>query len=504
MRGGKRFRLLLIEVSAQVDARPGQGTRGAVLPPFPLECLRAYLVRHMPDLVVSIIQIYDLSDSRVMDKVSLFKPDAVGMTVFTHASKRAEQLTGMIKSASPNVKVVWGGYEPSLNPNRVVDSDADFFVLGEGEETALELFRQIAGQANTKFDDIRGIAYAIKGQCEATVTEPRQRILNLDHLPWAARALGYMERAKIYGLMHPEPARQRRVSEIFYSRGCPHSCNFCVSAVQYGTRHNECPSQVTLRSPKNVVAELRELQRQGVNGLYWTDLNCNTDPGIPVFEAMLSEGVHNLGREDDPDHVASSIHSYGLCGVPLDEATAQAMAEAGFTRIGLGVESFNPEEQEWFGKPTPGQANALESLANADKFGIATRCLLVLGSPNDSVEEIARLSNRLHEMDAPIDELRVACMTPYYGTPLYDMVAKSIVDTDTGHWDTDHFVVPTNSASIVELQEARLALLKSYYGDQRYMSRRVKSRLARWPHLRPSYEYFLEFLRQQGLADHRL
>ena len=494
------LKILLIEVSAEIDAQPGRGTRGAVLPPFPLETLSANLKLHEPEWQVNVLQIYGMTDEQVIPEIGMHSPDVVGMTVFTHTRDRARLLSKLIKQILPKTKVVWGGYHPSIAP-RTIESErfTDYFVLGEGEVTSLELLRRINGITDTEFADIRGISYTVDGH--VVVTAPRPRIDNLDVLPWADRMLEYMDRAGIFGLMFPDPTAQQRVTECYYSRGCQHNCHFCVSAKQYGTVHGDCPPRVTHKSPYRVVEELQHLLSLGVNTVYWTDLTWNTPDGVAVAEAMARAGIHNNSSpENHPGHVDGSIHSNALCRVPLSESEAEAMAHAGFTRIGMGVESFDPETQAWFGKPEPGVESALTSFQNADKNGIATRCLLMLGSPNDSVESIVALANQLHEWDAPIDEIRAACYTPFDEAPHMHVGPEPRIE----RWDTDHFVAPTNYASIPELEGARTSFLRSYYGDPRYLERRVKSRLARWPHLRPSYEYFLDFLRRQGLADHRL
>lgn len=495
------YKLVLIEVAALIDARPGRGTRGAVLPPYPVECLGAFL-KNYGNFQVDVLQIFDLTDDQVLEKIRKLNPDAVGLTVFTHTAKRAINLTELIKSAMPQTKVIWGGYEPSLVPRKVAGSGADFFVIGEGEDTALELFNRLAERTGQSFGEIRGLSFVRGGK--PIVTKPRPRIRDLDRLPWADRVSEYMERSRIYGLFYPEPERQRRTSEIYYSRGCPHNCNFCVSAVQYGVRHGDCPARVAYRSAENVVEELKHLQGLGVNALYWTDLNGNTPHGLSVFEAMAKEGIHDPTKEGDSDHARNSIHSYALCRVPLTEADAQAMAEAGFTRIGLGIESFSSQAQEWYGKPHTGLEISMKSLQAADKYGIANRCLLVIGHPHDTVEAIEGLADYLHEIEAPIDEMRVACMTPYEGTPLYDEVKDLIVTDNQDLLDTDHFVTRTETAMPEDLEKARRSFLRRYYSDPRYLSRRVMGRLERWPHLRPTYNYFLEFLHQQGLAEHKI
>src|SRR3954464_10055143 len=64
-------------------------------------------------------------------------PDVVGLSVMTFQRKTALQLVRLIRAIKPNVRVVAGGYDPSLAPEAYEAPGAgiDYLVRGEGDLT---------------------------------------------------------------------------------------------------------------------------------------------------------------------------------------------------------------------------------------------------------------------------------------------------------------------------------------------------------------------------------
>src|SRR5512132_3033387 len=69
------------------------------------------------------------------------RPDLVGLSIMTFQRRTALGLIAMIKTLWPDVRIVVGGYDPSLAPEYYEDAAApvDFIVRGEGDLTFQEL-----------------------------------------------------------------------------------------------------------------------------------------------------------------------------------------------------------------------------------------------------------------------------------------------------------------------------------------------------------------------------
>ena len=87
------------------------------------------------------------------------QPDIVGLSVMTFQRKTAFRVIELVRSLRPQVRIVCGGYDPSLAPDAYMHegSGVDFIVRGEGEVTFRELLR--AMENDDRFSNIAGLSY---------------------------------------------------------------------------------------------------------------------------------------------------------------------------------------------------------------------------------------------------------------------------------------------------------------------------------------------------------
>jgi radical SAM superfamily enzyme YgiQ (UPF0313 family) len=70
-----------------------------------------------------------------------FDPKVVGLSVMTFQRRTAHGVIGLARALKPGVKIVVGGYDPSLAPDAYQEMGVDYIVRGEGEVTFRELLR---------------------------------------------------------------------------------------------------------------------------------------------------------------------------------------------------------------------------------------------------------------------------------------------------------------------------------------------------------------------------
>ncbi len=141
--------------------------------------------------------------------------------------------------------VILSGSDSTDHYQLYLDKGADYVLLGEAEETLLELINSIrTGEGS--FSKIKGIAF--KQDARYIKTERRPVIKMLDTLPMPA-----------WDLIDLSPYRNMWMKHAGYfslnmatTRGCPFKCNWCAKPI-YGNRYNA-------RSPENVVQELKWLK----------------------------------------------------------------------------------------------------------------------------------------------------------------------------------------------------------------------------------------------------
>src|SRR5687767_894795 len=73
------------------------------------------------------------------------RPDLVGLSVMTFQRSTARRIIALIRSMRPQVRVVVGGYDPSLAPDAWTHPEigVDVIVQGEGDLTFREVVRAI-------------------------------------------------------------------------------------------------------------------------------------------------------------------------------------------------------------------------------------------------------------------------------------------------------------------------------------------------------------------------
>jgi len=473
-------------------------TRGNCLEPYPAECIAG--AAEAAGFQAEVLQRGTMTDEEVINWIAGHKPFAVGMTVFSTSLSAAQKLATMIKETLPGTLVIVGGYHPSTNPTCVAYKDFDFAVIGEGEITFPELLKAVLN--DKPLDEVDGIAFVENG--EVVITNHRQRVQNLDELPRPKRVREYLEAARVFGIAYPDPNHQV-TAEIGCSRGCTGRCKFCVSHMMWDKAHGidkPCEFSVTLRSPQSIAKEVRYLHETfGVNMLYFTDLtfNLNKKRVKAICDALIAEGLHDAATENDPDHTKNSVHWYALCKVGIDDETARWMAAAGCSKIGMGIESFFEAQAEEYCKPHRSIEIVRRSLEATHKAGILNRCLLVFGGPKETWGTIEETIHGLKTF--PIDQARIAFLTPFPGTLIYDDLKDDIVDHNLDHFDTDHPVIGS-TLSPEQLVAARKMIGEEFYGSQEYKER-CAMKIARFPHLRQSFRYWFNDLYQRDIADLR-
>ena len=149
------------------------------------------------------------------------KPLFVGFSMFTAGGIRnTAEVCKEIKKVS-NIPIVWGNAHPTLVPEQCLkELYIDLIVLGEGEETVVELARAL--EKGRTPSEVKGIGYTENGKLK--FTEPRPFIQNLDRyrIDWSF--------VDVERYVTPY-WNLKRVISLVTSRGCPFNCCFCYNQV---------------------------------------------------------------------------------------------------------------------------------------------------------------------------------------------------------------------------------------------------------------------------------
>lgn len=370
----------------------------------------------------------DILDCTFLEKdVARSKAVASGAEVigiYSMESMRDEALRFARLLAGQSKLLVAGGPQPSSDPVPFLD-DFDLAVIGEGEETILEVLKLL--EDGSDLESIKGIAFrrgrskgsALKsrkgkrafkdaGGEGVVATEPRPHQQDLDQMPFPARDLFPNEDYIRYW----KERFGKASAAVITTRGCPFSCEFCSRSV-FGISYRE-------RSTENVLDEVEEALDLGYDHVHFADdvFTLNRDRVLDICQKIQdggpSFGWECLGRVDS-----------------IDPAVALAMREAGCERVLFGIESGSDSVLGLMKKKINVEEAKRAVLAARDA-GLKTGAFFILcypGETDDTVLETLRFATRL-----PLDYLSFTMPHPLPGTSLYERVKEKMA-SDAGSSD---------------------------------------------------------------------
>jgi radical SAM superfamily enzyme YgiQ (UPF0313 family) len=347
------------------------------------------------------------------DRLESFQPDAVGFTCPTPHIKSGHQLAVVTKRKSADILTVVGGPHVSSVPERTMAEfpSFDVGVIGEGEHSLVDLLLQWKREKNIQ--GVPGTVTRVNGIPK--IASPREKIMDLDLLPFPNRDLLLMERYD--GSSSPGLSNRRlRITELFTTRGCPADCIFCANTVLHGRT-------VRQRKPEMVMREVRQcIEKYTIEHFTIDDDNFTIGKNRVI---ALCDGFRELPVTWDCDSRVDTV----------DEEMLERMAESGCVKIAFGVESGSPRMLKLICKDI--NIDKVKRIFRyARDAGMKTSAFFMIGShPSETLSEIEMTARLMREL-AP-DFAMVYCAVPYPGTELYRLLKSNrfILSDDWDEYD---------------------------------------------------------------------
>lgn len=346
------------------------------------------------------VQVFDpwADDDRFIEKVVNFAPDMIGLSFLTTQYRRAKDILSKVRPRIPDAKYFAGGIHSTALPEEVLKNlSLDFVVLGEGEETTLEVSQK------ENLNNISGIAYMENGNFVRN--SPRPPISNLDALPIPDRSLLDYERY----LIPPGPFRGtycKRAATIISSRGCPYRCIFCGSStLMFGFKTRR-------RSVQNVIEEIDYLyNRYHIDGLYFLDDTFTLSPSW-VEEFCESFKSRNYRIKWGGQARVNTVNFRLL----------KKMKEAGCCQVDYGVESGSDKVLKILKKGTNVEM-IKEAFRISHLVGLRPTATFMIGNPGEEMEDIEK-TLKIAKAIRP-HHVKFLYLTPFPGTEIFNMAKKN-------------------------------------------------------------------------------
>lgn len=340
------------------------------------------LHRHHPKLVA----IYD-DDFNYLNKMCLSRMREAAFAM-AHIAKQ----WGAI--------VIVHGSDATDHAEEYLNHSADVVIVGEGEQTLLELCQTFIQNKSVDFELINGVVFK---QEETVKRTPKREVQkNLDELPFPA-----------WHLLEAEPyisewnKRHGYVSlNIVTTRGCPYHCNWCAKPI-YGQVYNS-------RSPENVIQEIKLLQMTlQPDHIWFADDIFGLKPGwVKRFSELIQQ-----------EKISIRFKIQSRVDLLLDAATVEALAKAGCDEIWVGAESGSQKILNAMEKGTTvAQIYAVRRMLK--KYGIKTAFFLQFGYLGEEKKDIEATIRMVKDLMP--DDLGISVSYPLPGTKFYETVKTQL------------------------------------------------------------------------------
>ncbi len=329
-----------------------------------------YLFANLKELQENAVIKEFVINSQVADALEIVlsqNPKIVGVGAYIWNANEVGEFIELLKKVAPHITIIAGGPEASYFPHRVDFSSADYFIQGEGDVAFYELCRDI-------FDN----------------NAPKNKIIKADIVDLSKIELPYA--------YYTDNDVQNRQCYVEASRGCPYSCEFCLSALDKKVRKIDT---------NRFLKEMEILWDRGVRSFKFIDRTFNQGIGTAnkLMDFFLSKEppyfIHfEVIPDNFPESIKQRIKEFPLASLQLE----------------VGIQTLDPEiSKNIYRKLNLEKIKKnLEFLENCTLAHLHVD--LIIGLPGESLEQFGKNLDLLYGMTRC--EIQLGILKKLSGTTL--------------------------------------------------------------------------------------
>lgn len=383
------------------------------------------------------------------------KFDVIGLGVIAgyYQYRKLLKISEAINKSKNRPLYIIAGHGPTPEPDYFLrKSQADIAILGEGEETIVDIIDAVSNKKS--FKDIKGIAY--RDGNKTIINERRELIENIDSIPLPAYDLFPIDYYKLIRL--PRTTVSDFALPMISGRGCTFECNFCYRMDQ-GFRP---------RSNESIIEEIKLLKTNyGINFIVFAD------------ELLMSSKERTMSICED--FIKAKLDIHWNCNGRLNYAKPEIielMSKAGCVFINYGIEAFDDQVLKNMNKAlTTKQITA--GIETTLKYGISPGLNIIFGNIGDNKETLQKGVDFLLKYDDCSQMRTIRPVTPYPGSPLYYYaIEKGLLKDCEDFYENKHLnsdLVAVNFTDMTDkefheaLFEANKILIKNHHDKKAQM-----------------------------------
>jgi len=331
-----------------------------------------YLLANMGDLRSrAAIAEFDISQRPidVAEAILARQPRLLGLGVYIWNVGPMTELVGILKRAAPRLTIILGGPEVSYESDQQeIVRRADFTITGEADLEFPKLCNRL-----------------LRGE------RPLQNII--------AASPPHFEDLQLPYDLYDDQDVAHRVIYVEASRGCPFTCEFCLSSLDIPVRN---------ASLDRFLAALDSLHQRGVRQFKFVDrtFNLNTTIGRTILQFFL-----------DRMHPGLFVH-FEMIPDRLPDGLRELIARfpAGSLQFEVGIQTFDPEVQARISRKQNNTKTEENLRWLRDETLVHVHADLIVGLPGESIEQFATGFDRLVALGPK--EIQVGMLKRLRGTPI--------------------------------------------------------------------------------------
>ena len=271
--------------------------------------LQVYAAKYADHIILKEYTINQQKDD-IMRDIYLEHPDVVCVSCYIWNISFVKELMADLTKILPDADFWAGGPEVSYDAEKFLAENPEFtgVMVGEGEETFLELSGHYIEQSPADLKDITGVCYR---NGEKIVHNGWRQIMDLSSIPFIYKDLADFKNRIIY---------------YESSRGCPFSCSYCLSSID---------KKLRFRDTEMVKKELQFFIDNKVPQVKFVDrtFNCKHDYAMAIWKYI-----------NEHDNGVTNFH-FEISADLLREEELQEMStmRPGLIQLEIGVQSTNPD-----------------------------------------------------------------------------------------------------------------------------------------------------------------
>ena len=305
----------------------------------------------------------------ILDKILQGSPSIVGFGVYIWNVEQTTRIVADLKAVRHDIPIILGGPEVSYETEtqRICEL-GDFIITGEADLTLPKVCQQLLDEEHIEDRVIHSPVPSMDEVC----------------LPYD---------------LYTERDIRERVIYVEVSRGCPYTCEFCLSALEIPVR--QVPLDPFLEA-------MQTLLDRGARSFKFVDrtfnLNLRVSQSILQFFLDRYEPGLFLHFEMIPDRLPESLRD------------VIAQFPDGTLQFEVGVQTFNDDVSEFISRRQDNEKLADNLAFLREQTGVHIHADLIVGLPGESLESFAAGFNRLVEMRP--QEIQVGILKRLRGTPI--------------------------------------------------------------------------------------